>query len=182
MRLLIVSPYWTYPEVAIEFLTRIAERGHSIIAIKACNEPKSVVFYKVGNVIIYEIQNLSISAKVLGQKRYPYFLNFNEILKKLDYDVMIVQLPLFLTSLQALRMGRKMKKPVILEVHGIYADRGFVLNLAQKAYLRVVGKWIFGKTSLIRCLTQQDARDLIRFGASPEKIRIIPNAVDTEKF
>ena len=183
MNLLIVYPYWTYPEVAIEFLTKMAKRGHRITAIYAGEEPKKLTtHYLDENIAIYKVQHLDLSVKGKIAKKYPYFLNIKHILSNMEYDIIIVQLPLFLTTIQTLKIAQKLRKPTVLEVHGVYAHRNQALNLIQKTYLYTIGQWEFKKATLIRCLTKEDAEEIICYGAPFHKIRIVPNPVDTELF
>jgi len=183
MHIFIVYPYWTYPEVAIEFLLKLADRGHRIIAIRADEKPKSLIAHNLNeSIIIYGAQYLDLSLGSKITRRYPYFLNLKYIFNNIECDVIIIQLPLFLTTIQALKIAEELKKPTIVEVHGVYAHRNFILNLSQKAYLYTIGQWEFKKATLIRCLTREDAHEIARYGAPPHKIRIVPNPVDTELF
>jgi len=182
MRLLIVYPYWTYPEVAIEFLMKIAERGHEIIAIKAGDNIKKVIAHKIDNVIIYDVQNLNLSFNVNIVEKYPYFINFDEVLRGIEFDILIIQLPLFLSSIQALKIGKKLRKPMVTEVHGLYANRNLIVTLVQKIYLRSIGLKMFREVDLIRCVNKTDACEIARYGISSDKIRVIPNAVNTDLF
>jgi len=183
MNLLIVYPYWTHPEVAIEFLMKIAEKGHEIIAVYADNDPQKLIKYNLNeNITIYGAQYLDLSVRGRITKKYPYFLNLKHILSDLEFDVTIIQLPLFLTTVQVLKIAEKLRKPTIVEVHGVYAHRNLVINLAQKIYLYIIGQWEFKKATLVRCLTKENAQEIIHYGAPLHKIRIVPNPVDTKLF
>ena len=183
MNLLIVYPYWTYPEVAVEFLIKMAKRGHKITAIYANEDPKKLTIYRLDeNITIYGAQYLDLSIRGRITKKYPYFLNFRHILNNEECEVIIIQLPLFLTTVQTLKIAEKLRKPTVLEVHGVYAHRNQALNLAQKIYLYTIGQWEFKKASLVRCLTKEDTQEIVRYGVPPHRIRIVPNPVDTELF
>ena len=183
MNLLIVYPYWTHSEVAIEFLTKIAKKGHKIIAVYADDDPQKLIKYNLNeNITIYGAQYLDLSVRGRITKKYPYFLNLKHTLSDLEFDVIIIQLPLFLTTVQILKIAEKLRKPTIVEVHGVYAHRNPVINLAQKIYLYIMGQWEFKKSTLVRCLTKEDAQEIIRCGAPFHKIRIVPNPIDTELF
>ena len=183
MNLLIVYPYWTYPEVAIEFLIKMAKRGHKITAMYANEDPRKLTIYRLDeDITVYGAQYLDLSMRGRITKKYPYFLNLEHILSDLEFDIIIIQLPLFLTTVQTLKMAEKLRKPTVVEVHGVYAHRGLAINLAQKMYLHIIGRWEFKKATLVRCLTKEDAQEIIRYGAPLHKIRIVPNPVDTELF
>jgi len=184
MNILIVYPYWTYPEVAIEFLVKMARRGHKITAIYAGDKKESIKAHNLNknNITIYEVQHLDLSLGGKITKKYPYFLNFKRILSSIECDVIVIQLPLFLTTIQALKIAEKLRKPTVVEVHGVYAHRNLALDLAQKTYLYTIGQWEFKKATLVRCLTKEDAQEIMHYGAPYYKIRIVPNPVDTELF
>ncbi len=60
---------------------------------------------------------------------------------------------------------------------------GIGLNLAKKCYHRSLGKYIFSKVDTVVTVGRFE-RDLLKqkFGLGEQKIKYIPNGVDTEKF
>ena len=87
-----------------------------------------------------------------------------------------------LTTLSSAIVSKKLDVPLIVTMHGVIAPEGFLLEGAQQIYYYTLGKMICKIASKIRCLTQRDALDMFRFGCPREKIVIIPNGIDTEKF
>jgi len=81
-----------------------------------------------------------------------------------------------------MKLARKLGKKGIVHVHGVIGERGIVLNLAQRAYIRTIGHTIFQDATKVICLTIQDARKIYKCGCPAEKIRIVPNGVDIDKF
>jgi glycosyltransferase involved in cell wall biosynthesis len=87
-----------------------------------------------------------------------------------------------MTTIQAVKISNDFRYPNIVEVHGAIAKRGVFMNLAQHIYLNTLARWMFKKATLVRCLTQSDAQIILRYGCPYKKIRVVPNAVDTNLF
>jgi glycosyltransferase involved in cell wall biosynthesis len=62
------------------------------------------------------------------------------------------------------------------------ALRDPLTNSLQIAYMRIFSSQVFADATLVLCLTKNDAEMVCRLGCSPAKIRIVPNAVDTDVF
>lgn len=190
LKILIVYPYIAYPEVAFEFLEKLATHGNEIIAVFTGSQEKLSCNYEhpLEHVKLYEVPSIELRPSIVKNvlQHYPYFLHFSSIVQYImnnsSPDLFVIMSPLFLTSIQAIREAIKNKKPSVLEVHGVYAERGFLLHAIQDIYLHAIGKWIFSNSTLIRCLHKDDAAELAKFGTPLDKIRIIPNAVDTDLF
>lgn len=186
MRFLIVYPYIAYPETAFEFMEKLAMCGNEIVALSAsCQKElsKSNVFNSK-NIKLYEVPCINLRPKIFESiiQRYPYFLHLSDLVDRMSPDLIVIMSPLFLSSAQAIKEAIKNKKPCVLEIHGVYSERGFLLHTIQNMYFNTIGKWILSNSTLIRCLQKDDAFELLKLGASLEKIRIVPNAVDTNLF
>jgi len=182
MKLLIVFHHWSYPDRYYEYLRKLAEYGHEVIAICADTRNSFSINKLCEKVTIYFPPYIDFSLRGKITPKYPLFIGLDKLLKSLDYDVMIMVSHLFLTSVQALKIALEINKPTVLGVHGVYAYRSPVLNLMQRLYLHTIARWIFNKVDIVRCLTYEDALEIIRYGAPPSKIRIAPNPVDTDLF
>jgi glycosyltransferase involved in cell wall biosynthesis len=86
-----------------------------------------------------------------------------------------------LPSVQALKRADKSNLPYVVTIHGVFANRGLVINVAQKTYLHVISQ-VFKSADRIICLTESDMAEIVTFGFPIEKIRLVPNAVDTDRF
>ena len=89
---------------------------------------------------------------------------------------------LFLPTFTAVKTAKNLKTPIIVTIHGLMAKRNLLVNTAQYIYLYTIASWIFKHATKIICLTKSDAQETIKYGCPPEKIKIIPNAVDTDLF
>lgn len=113
---------------------------------------------------------------------YPYLPNLPNRIAQLKPEIIHAESHLFLTTAQAIKKAKKLSIPSVATVHGVMAERNAFVNLAQYVYLYTVGSWIFKNVDRIICLTESDAREIISYRCPSEKIRIIPNAVDTSRF
>lgn len=184
LRILIAYPYIAYPEVAFEFLEKLAMYGNEIIAIFTCNRGKNSYKSSSKHVKLYGIPYIELRPSIAKGllRHYPCFLHLSDVINKMSPDLIITMSPLFLTSVQAIKEAVKNKMPSVLEIHGVYAERGPLLHMMQNIYLHTIGRWSFRNSTLIRCLHGDDAVELMKFGAPLDKIRIVPNAVDTDLF
>jgi glycosyltransferase involved in cell wall biosynthesis len=130
---------------------------------------------------IHRLRGLNFSVKGMIQE-YPYLPSLPNEIEKLKPDVVHVESYLFLTAFQAIKKANKSHLPSVVTVHGVFAKRDIIVNFAQYAYLRSFGLRVLLGADRVICLTRGDSEEVIRFGCPPEKIRLIPNAVDTEIF
>jgi glycosyltransferase involved in cell wall biosynthesis len=89
---------------------------------------------------------------------------------------------LFLTSLQAGIAAREANLPFVVTVHGVMARRGLLADSLQEAYLRTLGALVFKLATRVVCVSKADVGEITRMGCLREKIRVVPNAVDTRSF
>lgn len=113
---------------------------------------------------------------------YPYLPSLPQKIEKLKPEIIHGESHLFLTTVQAVKAAKKLGVPSVVTVHGVIAKRSVAVNLAQYVYLRTLGLWLFKNADEIICLTKSDAQEIVRFGCPSEKIKVIPNAVDTNRF
>jgi glycosyltransferase involved in cell wall biosynthesis len=113
---------------------------------------------------------------------YPYLIGLSSQLEAFRPDVVHAESHLFLPTFQAIKKAKKMNLACLVTVHGLYAERGKALNFIQFAYLRTMGLFIFKRTDRVICLTQSEANEVIKYGCAAEKVRVIPNAIDIERF
>jgi glycosyltransferase involved in cell wall biosynthesis len=112
---------------------------------------------------------------------YPYLPELPCELEQLNPDIVHAESHLFLPSVQALRKAKELNIPFVLTIHGVFANRGLVINTTQKSYLHFISR-TFKKANRIICLTKSDACEIARYGFPEDKIRLVPNAVDTQRF
>jgi len=130
---------------------------------------------------VHRLSGLNFCINGMVQE-YPYLPRLPAKIATLRPDIVHAESHLFLTTVQAVRKARKLGLPSVVTVHGVFADRGVALNFAQCVYLRTFGLEVFRSAGRVICLTRGDVEEVVRFGCPLDKIRLIPNAVDTERF
>lgn len=131
--------------------------------------------------VIHRLTGLNLGMRGAIQE-YPFIPGLSAMIEKLKPEVIHAESHLFLTTVQAVRKAKKLGLPCVVTVHGVFAERGFAVNSAQLAYLRTLGLEVFKNANVVVCLTRSDVEGVARFGCSVKKVRLIPNAVDTELF
>src|SRR5438876_755314 len=127
----------------------------------------------------YRLATFAAKKSFFGNPVSPRMLGW--LLKNGDlFDLIHVHSHLFINSDLAAIIAKVHSKPVVLSNHG-FVSRSYPL-LAQKAWIRIVMKTIFSKCDRLLCYSRFDAEQFIKFGAPPERVVIVPNAVDTERF
>jgi colanic acid/amylovoran biosynthesis glycosyltransferase len=179
-----VAAYWSYPEVASEYPILLARRGHSVSALVWSGEKSRGTEDRFQhNYTVYNLPGVNLFPSLgPASAKYPFVLELSQRISKLRPDIVDCQSHLFLTTAQAVRAARRLRIPSVVTVHGAIADRGLMWNQAQLGYLYTIASWIFRKTDLVRCLTRSDFFEIARHGCPVAKIRIVPNAVNTDFF
>ncbi|MEM1588483.1 MAG: glycosyltransferase family 4 protein [Candidatus Bathyarchaeia archaeon] len=103
-------------------------------------------------------------------------------IKSLKTDLIDAHAHLFFTTAIAVKAARDEEKPVITTVHGLIAKRDIIANMAQYAYLWSVGAWALKNSTKVVCLTESEAKEVMKLGVKRKNIEIIPIAIDVEKF
>ena len=174
-----------YPDMPRDYFyelsARQVKRGHDVDVFSwrrkgACSEEKVAEGF-----MIYRLNGLNLNLGGLIQE-YPYLPELPSKLETLRPDIVHGESHLFLPTVQAVMKAKKLGLPCVVTVHGVLADRGFAINLAQNLYLSTLGSKIFKSARKVICLTRRNANDIANFGCPMEKIVIIPNAVDTNLF
>lgn len=99
-----------------------------------------------------------------------------------DYDVLHAHSHLFFTSVMAILLNRIKQKPSVLTIHGVRAVRQSSVNLFQELWMQFLGRYLFRLVDQIICLTPADAEEISRYGVPAEKIKVIPNGINTHLF
>jgi glycosyltransferase involved in cell wall biosynthesis len=172
-----------YPDMPRDYFYELsmhqAKRDNEVHVI-TWNKKRTKSEFVSDGFVIHRLNGLNFGLPWAFQD-YPYLPTLSSTLKQINSDIIHGESHLFLPSLQALNFAKKFRCPYVVTVHGVYASRGFIVNCSQKTYLRSVSG-VFNKADKIICLTTDDALELGKYGFLSEKIRIVPNGVDTERF
>jgi glycosyltransferase involved in cell wall biosynthesis len=103
-------------------------------------------------------------------------------LSKSDYDVLHAHSQLFFTTFFSIIINKIKNKPSVTTVHGIKAIRDRATNFLQEVWLQILARYIFKITDKVQCMTETDAKKILRYGVDKKKIVIIPNGIDINLF
>ncbi|MCJ7425167.1 glycosyltransferase family 4 protein [Candidatus Bathyarchaeota archaeon] len=188
MRIVFVVPYFGFPGVVSDTLAgHLAKRGHEIVLVGYLGRKNSLMFQeealrlKEENIQCFFPEAVSISIPSLVTE-FPYFLSFKELLEEIQPDIVHINCLPFLTSFQSAKVAKKTHWKSVLQVHGVIVQRGFFFNILQETYNYTFGHSTFSNADRVICLTTSDAEKVSRYGCSPEKLQVIPNGVDVDKF
>ena len=159
----------------------LARNGHDVSDICWSGSKKWIVDRRNSNLIHYLMPGVSFSLPGFVSQ-YPYIPNLSKAIRLLNPNIVHAQSHLFLPTVEAVKAASKLGIPSVVTVHGVSVDRSILANSAQQVYLRTLGLDIFRSADRIVCLTRHDAEKVARIGCPNEKIRIVPNAVNTERF
>jgi len=183
MRVLFVQPYISFSGIVSDNLPgQLARRGHDVIVLTYARDKKKARSLLKEEKVHFDLADaISISIPNLVTE-FPYFLFLEKEIKKTQPDIVHINNLAFLTTVQSVMITTRLHGKSIVHVHGVFADRGSLLNFAQKAYIHTIGQFIFSKADKIICLTTDDAITINKWGCPWKKIRIIPNGVDIDRF
>ena len=170
------DPFNTY-----DLSLRQSRIGDKVVVFTWTKERNSCIEYINKNFRILRLRGPNMALPPFFSE-YPLIPNLSEFIKIESPDVIHAHSHLFLTTFSSIRIARKLGIPSIVSVHGLIADRDLLTNSLQNAYLHSIASWIFRNSTITICLTKSDANQVLQIGCPPEKIRIVPNAVDTELF
>ena len=109
-----------------------------------------------------------------------------ELAQKLKPDVIHAHSPV-LDAVPAIRVGRKLGIPVVYEIRAFWEDAAVDHGSTQEGSLRyrltrALETWAVKHADAVTVICEGLRRDLVGRGIDSQKITVIPNAVDIEKF
>ncbi len=101
-------------------------------------------------------------------------------------DVLIVSSPNFFSVISAFIISRLRRVPYIFEVRdlwpGIFIELGVLRNRYLIKMLEAVELFLYHKAALVVPVTNGFAKDMIRRGIADDKIEVITNGVDLDRY
>ena len=113
---------------------------------------------------------------------YPYLPALPGELRRSGFDVLHAHSHLFITTLQAVRTAERLGRPSVITIHGFSVKRNWLVDAVQASYIMTFGSWVLRHATRIVCLTKSDAKRAEALGCPRERIRVVPNPVDTNIF
>ncbi len=109
-----------------------------------------------------------------------------EVARKERPDVIHAHSPA-LNGVAAIRAGRALGLPVVYEIRGFWEDAAVSHGTSSEGGLRyrltrAMETWVLKRANEVTCICEGIRQDLISRGIAPEKITIVPNAVDASRF
>jgi glycosyltransferase involved in cell wall biosynthesis len=160
-------------------------RGHDVEFYAARTSVEDGKVLKDRNVAVHTRPAVGIA---FGVNPMAYVLP--DLLRS-DADVFHAHSYIYTTSNQAAIAARIRRRPFVLHMHGAtyfrhgIADRktSSALFLKEKLYDKTIGRWTIGCADAIAAVSAFDMHQCREtFDVSPDRLHLIPNAVDVEKF
>ena len=191
MKILEVCPYTTAAcgvwirakQESIEF----SRRGHEVM-IMSSNFEKGTDKIVPAEESIGNIKIKRFPAKKLGGESFMYWLGKKAMKEAIEFkpDVIIAHGYRHLHTTQALKIGRKLKCPVLLCTHAPFVEgnitRTKLQTLIVKFYDKFIGPRTLNKFDKILAISHWEVPYLIKAGASEDKIIYSPNGIPDEFF
>ena len=156
------------------------QKGHSITVIagsEVAKQEERALLPSGMHAILLPVKLIGF-----GTVRFPYVPRLVPVLSNLSLDIIHLNSHLHPTAIQTLRAVHRMRRPLVVTVHGVLAKRGVASEILQRVWLHLVGRLLWRNATVVLCLTSSDASELRRYGCPRSKIRIIPNGVDVNRF
>ncbi|MEM3906770.1 glycosyltransferase family 4 protein [Saccharolobus sp.] len=182
MKVLFILPYCSFPEILSDSLPYyLIKKGHEVTVAFYSRVREKNTASKIGNIPFHRIDGISFSIPYYIEE-FPCFLHLEDVVKRLSPDIIHVNNLPFLSSFQSILTSKKVGVPSILHVHGVIGMRNKILNIAQYVFISTFMRKAFHVAGRVICLTKSDSFEIQKLGCPREKIRIVPNGVDVEKF
>lgn len=106
-----------------------------------------------------------------------------EVLKE-DFDLMHIHRYFSLQSPLVTLVSRFKKKPIIFTPHSttIREKKDTFTTLLNKIFDKTFGYYLLRWPNIVIALTQENIKDFLKQGVKLDRIRLIPNGIDLEKF
>ena len=88
----------------------------------------------------------------------------------------------YLSSLMAAKLAKRYKKPFVLTQHNTFIDYSGIWETVEKVNDLAVGKPTLLAAEKIIVISQATRNYVLRLGADPERVQVIYNGVDLERF
>lgn len=174
MKILMVGKYF-YPFIGgVEkhmqaLASELVKSGHHVTVFAGNTDMDGTHLCKTGSVDGITIQ------------RFSNVFSLMKAIVKSDCDIIhyhLIRTPFVDCGI----MAGALKKPLVFTPHCVYPPQSFWHGILKKGYDLTMGRLSLHVVDSIICLTETDKTDVITMGANPEKITIIPNCIDFERF
>jgi len=110
----------------------------------------------------------------------------DEIIPQIKPDIIHAHSPA-LNGLAAVKAGKKYHIPVVYEIRAFWEDAAVDHGTSKEwgtryRMTRALETWVIKKAQAVTTICEGLRRDIVQRGVAQEKVTVIPNAVDLEKF
>jgi len=110
--------------------------------------------------------------------RNPFSLGMYRYFKKKSFDIIHLHSIWFFPSVEAILKKKDAK--IITTVHGVYPEESSILIKFCLNIFKPIARFVCKKSDIMIVLSENEKNKLIDlFKVSPEKIKVIPNGIDT---
>jgi glycosyltransferase involved in cell wall biosynthesis len=175
MNILMVGKYF-YPvvggvEIHMQNLAReLIKKGHTVEVFTSDRD-------FVGNRLpsAGEIEGIRV-------KRFSNQISLFKAIKNCDYDIIHYHLFRVVYIDLAIIAGKISGRPLVFTPHCVYPAQSWGMKLAKIMYDNSLGRLSLAFVDKIVALTDNDRNDILKIGANPDKIEIVPNSIRFENF
>jgi PEP-CTERM/exosortase A-associated glycosyltransferase len=120
--------------------------------------------------------------ELMGEVTY----RIEQLVKRLRPHILHAHSPV-LNAIPALRVGRRLGIPVVYEVRALWEDAAVDHGTAREGGLRYrlsrgLETWALRRADAVTTICEGLRGDIVARGIAPEKVTVIPNAVDINEF
>jgi PEP-CTERM/exosortase A-associated glycosyltransferase len=120
--------------------------------------------------------------ELMGEIAY----RIEQVAKRVRPHILHAHSPL-LNAIPALRVGRRLGIPVVYELRALWEDAAVNHGTARQGGLRYrltrgLETWVLKHADAVTTICEGLRAEIIARGVQPEKVTVIPNAVDIEEF
>ena len=130
------------------------------------------------------VKGSRVGARVLDYVRFHAISTMAGLAATGGYDVILAPSPPLTIGLSAWVLGLARRVPFIYNVQEIYPDVAVSLGVLNNRYiirlLERVERFIYARSRTIVVISESFRRRLLAKGVPPQKLRLIPNFVDTD--
>ena len=130
------------------------------------------------------VKGSRVGARVLDYVRFHAISTMAGLAATGGYDVILAPSPPLTIGLSAWVLGLARRVPFIYNVQEIYPDVAVSLGVLNNRYiirlLERVERFIYARSRTVVVISESFRRRLLAKGVPPQKLRLIPNFVDTD--